>query len=645
MQPDEPLRTPLRNTGPGPGRPGPVLAWESARRQARSVGSGTAAEGSQLRSVIWRAHDAAVADEHALALLVVIMGVGLVLRALMLDAPLGMEEAAHGAAARGVVQSWLPRLPSGLVDVRTPVYHALLGLSFAAGGDSVLTGRLLGVGFGTAAIGAAYVLARRLFDSRGAALLGALLIAIDPLSVVWTARMTPAGLLQLATLSALAAVELQWLGRGATGRWRLGSAAVLGLACLAHPLFAVTLPVVVVVLVARGRRSWGGWRPLLPLVVAAAIAIALPYAVALYSVRRGGATGLVTWLGGAATTLHGVSLAFADWQQMLAARLDALRPLADTEAARAAAALVLGAVAVVGVTLRRGRGAAGMRLVVYGLGTVAILSVAADHRLVPSWAAHLWPLALLVAGGATWPTHGEALSRRALIWLGVAALLGAAAAATRVAPDERYGAALLPLLLGPVLAGAALGWHERAVHGTTGWTAHTRGLLVGAALTASVGLAPLPGGATAGWQQAGLSIAPHLTRGDRVVVHGDQAAVVWWSTGRVDAVVPSWDVVWGVDFVGQPYELVTGAPIAGDLGHLADLLRGSHTLYLTSPPAPPSGPGQAWAARVEAPLDAWLRGRLSVQRVVGPVEVRGGYPLERARRNRQAVRPPRLRRR
>lgn len=586
---------------------------------------------------MWRTHDAAIADEHALALLVVILGVGLVLRTLQLDVPMQGAEALDGASARGVLRTGLPLLPTGLLDLRTPLFHWLLGGAFALGGDSLLSGRLFGLAGGVLAIGGVYLLGWRLFRSRAVGLVAALLLAVDPFSVAATARMGSIGLLQLGTVAALTSVEHQWLGRGADrAPWKLTSALAVGVAALAHPLFLAVVPALIaVVLIGRAARRVGGRRPrvwrraLVPLVVVGAVVALLPIGLIALAAHRAELAGVLRWSGGAATTLSAIAATKASWWELTQLHLRTFGPLSGSGVAATSLVLLLTAACVVVLAQTPGRARPAMRLVACAAGTVLVLGLWPDHRADPAFGAHVAPMVLLMVAAAIWPFSQESLSRRSLAWAGAAALGATIASAAWLAPLGPLGGARHALLALPLVAGGALAFGEWRALPRKPAAARLRGALLGGALALvvvlNVGLVKI---GDPGWHEAGLAVAPTLTETDRLVVHGAHAPTVWWSTGRVDAVVPAWDLLYAVDRDGQPYDAVTGARVADDRAHLSELVGDAPVRYLTAPLAPPPTADPAWVDRVEAPLDAWVRERLPVERAIGPVELRAGRLAE-----------------
>lgn len=568
---------------------------------------------------LWRSHDDAIADEHALALLVLILAMGLVLRTLQLDVPMSAAEAIEGASARGVLRSGLPLLPTGLLDGRAPLYHTLLAGAFALGGDSLLSGRLLGVAGGVLAIGGIALLGWRLFQSRAVGLLAALLLAVDPFSVAATARMGPVGILQLGVVAALLGVAHQWLGPAAArARWKLGSALAICLAALAHPLFLVVVPGLPL-LVLAGRPPRAGWRPLVPLAVGGAIVALVPLAVHSLAARRADFSGIVRWGGGDALTLGGVAAARQGWWQRLVELLQGLGPTSTSGALVTGLCLVVAATAVITLARTPARARPAMRLVACAAPTALGLALWPSGLGTPGAGALLSPLVILLLAAAVLPPTRESFTRSSLAWAGVAALGATAASAAWLSPPNaplwaaRYALLVIPLVAGVVLT---------ALEGQASSPRPLRGALLGAALAAVIALdSGLVRRSDPGWHAAGLAVAPAIETAGHLVVHGAEAPTVWWSTGRVHVVIPAWDTLYAVNRSGQPFEAVTGAVVAQDRAHLRELLQGP-TTYLTT--APRQSPDPAWSERVEAPLDAWLRERLPVQRRFGAVELRSG---------------------
>jgi 4-amino-4-deoxy-L-arabinose transferase-like glycosyltransferase len=120
-----------------------------------------------------------------------VVALGLVLRlAGLADLGLGFDELQHIYAARAVLESGEPVLPSGWVYDRALLFTQMVAASMATFGDSAFAARLPSVGFGTATILLVFVAGRTFFGA-GTGLLAAFLIATLPFELVWarTARM------------------------------------------------------------------------------------------------------------------------------------------------------------------------------------------------------------------------------------------------------------------------------------------------------------------------------------------------------------------------------------------------------------------------------------------------------------------------
>lgn len=180
-------------------------------------------------------------------------------------------------AAKMVAERGLPILPSGLL------YDQGLPLSLAAGALTAVLGfrevivRWPILLVGTVTVAVTYTAGRRLFNSRLVGLLAAALIALDPLSVVWSGRARGHSLAHLMVLLSLTAV---WLGVFARPRraTRLVFLAALVLAVLSHNVAALSV-MPVGLLVALGMVRWrprclrerGVWLEVLAAGVAAAV--------------------------------------------------------------------------------------------------------------------------------------------------------------------------------------------------------------------------------------------------------------------------------------------------------------------------------------------------------------------------------------
>ena len=193
-------------------------------------------------------------------------------------------------AAKMVAERGFPVLPSGLI------YDQGLPLSLAAGALTAVLGfrevivrwPVLLVGILT--VGVTYAAARRLFNSRLIAVLAAVLVALDPLSVVWSGRARGHALAHLMILLSLTTV---WLGVFARPRraTRLAFLAAVVLAVVSHNVAALSvMPIGLLVAVGavRWRPTWmrepGVWVE----VVAAGVAAAVVFGV--FSVGQIGST-------------------------------------------------------------------------------------------------------------------------------------------------------------------------------------------------------------------------------------------------------------------------------------------------------------------------------------------------------------------
>jgi hypothetical protein len=193
-------------------------------------------------------------------------------------------------AAKMVAERGLPILPSGLM------YDQGLPLSLAGGALTALLGfrevivRWPVLLVGTLTVVVTYAAARRLFDSRLVAVLAAALVALDPLSVVWSGRARGHSFAHLLVLLSLTTV---WLGVFARPRraTRLLFLAAMVLAVVSHNVAALSvMPVglLVAIGVVRWRPAWMRERGVWVEVIAAGVAAAVVFGI--FSVGQIGST-------------------------------------------------------------------------------------------------------------------------------------------------------------------------------------------------------------------------------------------------------------------------------------------------------------------------------------------------------------------
>ena len=559
---------------------------------------------------IWREHDNALLDEQAIAVLVAIMAGGFLLRCLTLDSHLYLDEAISGLAGRTVMDRGFPFFPSGLYYDRDPTFHYILGFAFQVFGDTVATGRMLGILPSTLAIGVAYVLGRRVFDSRVIGLVGALLLAIDPYSISMAARIRMYGLLQLTTLIAVVLFERQIIGPDRQrSRWKWGLAISMGLGVLSHQLFLMLAPAFAILFLQHVRGSGFGVRSLVALAVVGTIVLLAPLGVAHLATREPGYMGKVSWSDGANTSYVDEQYRDAPLGEILRAKVETSAPDRVSSVAR----LVLGMLVVAGalllLTRNRRRLPGGIRLLMYGGLGLIFLVLFPTHQLPGRWAVHLAPYFLLLVAGAFWPKDHDNLSRLPLLALGGVSVLAVLASAAVCDPrgalwDGRYFLMAAPL----VLAGAAALWRRRKVRTEEPGQRGLRPVALAAAASLVVLVDMTPGlwwMDTGSWDEAGRTVAATLRPGDHVVMHGEDAATLYWYTGQVDAVVPTYRVEFANAPDGHRFEIITGATIVDVPQDLAPLMSGGRIFYMRGRPQSRPSLDQEYFEAVERPFDEW----------------------------------------
>jgi hypothetical protein len=114
--------------------------------------------------------------------------------------------------------------------------------------------------------------------------------------------------------------------------------------------------------------------------------------------------------------------------------------------------------------------------------------------------------------------------------------------------------------------------------------------------------------------------------GDHVVVHGDDAPTVYWASGRVSAVIPTWRMEFGVDAEGRHFDLFTGAPLLTEPEQASRLLGDGRVFWVHGAAYTPTGHDGQFYERVGRPLEQWAEDQLADWRRIGPVEVDVGGP-------------------
>ena len=139
----------------------------------------------------------------ALALALVALGGGLLrLFAALRFAP-HVDEGNSLLAAQMVAERGIPLLPSGVLYLHGATLSYLVGplsLLGLADGGNLFVPRLVSVAAGTAAILLTYRLARMVVGPGWAPILAAFLVALDPISVLWSGRLRMYSLLQVVVL-------------------------------------------------------------------------------------------------------------------------------------------------------------------------------------------------------------------------------------------------------------------------------------------------------------------------------------------------------------------------------------------------------------------------------------------------------------
>jgi 4-amino-4-deoxy-L-arabinose transferase-like glycosyltransferase len=184
-------------------------------------------------------------------------------------------------AASMVARHGLPILPSGLFyDQGLPLSLAS-GALIAAAGFREEIARWPALLVGVFTIAAYYAVARRLFGSRLTGLLAAALIALDPLSIVWSGRARGYSLAHLLVLLSLAAVLVSTF-KQPSRRGRLLFLVLSVAAILSHNVaILIVLPIVVLVVILTWlyRRDWlrqpGLWWEAVAAVLSGAVLLAM----------------------------------------------------------------------------------------------------------------------------------------------------------------------------------------------------------------------------------------------------------------------------------------------------------------------------------------------------------------------------------
>jgi 4-amino-4-deoxy-L-arabinose transferase-like glycosyltransferase len=186
------------------------------------------------------------------ALIPLLLGFALRLRYALGAEPF-VDEPTTLLVAQAIARSGLPTLPSGLFYGNDLPFSYLVGGLVALFGPHLLVLRLLSVAASTATIGLVYLVGRRL-GSAWVGLWAGLLLAVDPLAIIWGGRARAYALLALLVFLA---AWLFYAGTASPGRDMLRrlALALLVVATFVHPEAALLLPALVV-----GGGLLRGWR-------------------------------------------------------------------------------------------------------------------------------------------------------------------------------------------------------------------------------------------------------------------------------------------------------------------------------------------------------------------------------------------------
>jgi 4-amino-4-deoxy-L-arabinose transferase-like glycosyltransferase len=133
-------------------------------------------------------------------------------------------------------------LYGGPTALRPPGYPVLLGAVYAASGDSVTVGRVVGAVLGALAVLLIYLVARTVWGRR-TALFAAALAAVFPPLVLLSKELLSESLFIVLELAAILAV-FKFRGSGGLLRWALAAGALCGLASLTRNVgLALVLPI------------------------------------------------------------------------------------------------------------------------------------------------------------------------------------------------------------------------------------------------------------------------------------------------------------------------------------------------------------------------------------------------------------------
>ena len=190
-----------------------------------------------------------------------------------------IDEPASVLAAQMVRERGLPIFPSGVPYFQGATLSYLLQpLIWLGHGDitDLHAMRMVSVIAGVLAIGATYLLARQVSGKRWIGVVAAMLLAIDPSSIKWSALVRMYGLLELVSVLLVLAFTTTMMD-GVTRRRLISIAVLFWLAVFTHVATVLLLPPMLLVAFAvYGRALWHKRRDLgLTLVVSAVAPVAL----------------------------------------------------------------------------------------------------------------------------------------------------------------------------------------------------------------------------------------------------------------------------------------------------------------------------------------------------------------------------------
>ncbi len=119
------------------------------------------------------------------------------------------DESLTSLAAKGIIKTFIPILPSGAIYPRSILYSYLTAFQFSIFGTSEISSRMISVFFGVIILILAYIMVKQISNKK-ISLISVLILAILPWQIIWSQQLRMYILLQLSVLGFIFSFYL-WL--------------------------------------------------------------------------------------------------------------------------------------------------------------------------------------------------------------------------------------------------------------------------------------------------------------------------------------------------------------------------------------------------------------------------------------------------